>query len=176
MWRWCAYLSGVVLIAVALSAVPSLAIVESYVGGSAVRGHVQAGRYFVNPEHGRPIVEVSESTWRAVYWLERLWPFSVLVPGLTGLFLTGYRRGPNGKPPPVPPAEPPPWVLWACLGCVGITVGGTLLCWFTTRTPWVTMLVGWILICLCGGTIAWLYSRALRQQSTSEPSAAPDRC
>ena len=82
MWRWSAYLSGVVLIAVALVAAPSAMIVESYVGGSAVDGYVEEGRYFVNPGHGRPIAEVSESTWRAVYWVERLWPFSVLVPGL----------------------------------------------------------------------------------------------
>jgi hypothetical protein len=174
MWRRCAYWSGVVLIAVALAAVPSVAIVPSYAGGSAVDGYVEEGQYFVNPSHGRPIAEVSESTWRAAYWVERLWPFSALVPGLIGLFLTGYGKGPNWKPPPVPHAEPPPWVLWACLVCAGITVGGTLLFWFATRTPWVTMLVGWILICLCGGTVGSLYSRALRQQSTAEPDAVPD--
>jgi len=174
MWRRCAYLSGVVLIAVALVAVPSGAIVPSYVGGSAVAGYVKGGRYFVNPEHGRPIVEVSESTWRAVYWVERLWPFSALVPGLTGLFLTECGRGPNGKPPPVPPAQPPPWVLWACLVCAGFIIAGTWLCWIVTRTPWVVMLVGWILICAGGGTCSWFYSRALRQQWTAEPSAAAD--
>jgi hypothetical protein len=128
MLRRCAYWSGVLLIAVALVAVPSVAIAPSYAGGSAVDGSVEGGRYFVNPSHGRPIVEVSESTWRAVYWVERLWPWSALVPGLTGLFLAGYGKGPNGKPPPIPPAQPPPWVLWACLvGGVG-TVAGTLLC------------------------------------------------
>jgi hypothetical protein len=174
MWRRCAYWCGVLLIAVALAAIPSLAIVESYVGGSAVHGYIEDGRYFVNPEHGRPIIEVSESTWRAVYWLERLWPFSALVPGLTGLFLTGYGRGPNGKPPAVPPAEPPPWVLWACLVSAGFIIAGTWLCWVVTRTPWVVMLVGWILICAGGGTCSWLYARALRRQSTAEPSAAAD--
>ena len=172
MWRWCAYLFGVALIAVAVAALPSPMIVESYVGGSAVHGSVEDGRYFVNPGHGRPVAEVSESTWRAVYWVERLWPFSALVPGFAGLFLTGYGKGPNWKPLAVPPAEPPPWVLWACLVGAGITVAGTLLFWFATRTPWATMLVGWILSCLCCGTVAWLWFRSLRQQQTAEPGAA----
>ena len=124
MWRWCAYLFGVVLIAVALVAVPSVAIVPSYVGGSAIDGSVEDGRYFVNPGHGRPIVEVSESTWRVVYWVERLWPFSALLPCWVGIFLTVHGMGPNWKPPPAPPAELPPWVLWACLVSAGITLAG----------------------------------------------------
>jgi hypothetical protein len=95
VWRRCAYWSGVSLIAVAVAALPSVAIVSSYAGGSAVRGTVEDGRFFVNPEHGRPVVEVSEATWRAVYWVERLWPWSAWVPGLTGLFLTGYGKRPN---------------------------------------------------------------------------------
>jgi hypothetical protein len=175
MWRWCAYLFGVMLIGVALAAVPSVAVVESYVGGSAVHGSVEDGRYFVNPVHGRPIAEVSGSTWRTVYWVERLWPWSALVPGLAGLFLAGYGKGPNWKPPPVPHAEMPPWVLRACLACAGITVGGTLLGWFATRTPWATMLVGWILICICGGTVGRLYSRSLRQQSAAAPGAPHEK-
>ena len=175
MWRRCASLFGVVLIAVAVAAVPSVAIVPSYAGGSAVDGYVEDGRYFVNPSHGRPIVEVSESTWWAAYWAERLWPFSALVPGLTGLFLTGYGVGPNRKPPPVPPAEPPPWVLWACLASAMFTVAATLLFWFAVRVPWATMLVGRVLICVSSGTIGWLYSRSLLQQSTAEPGAAPER-
>src|SRR5687767_15939687 len=93
MWRWCLYLFGVVLIAVALAAVPSMMIVESYVGGSATHGYVEEGRYFVNPGHGRPIVEVSESTWRTVYWVERSWPWSILIPGLIGLLLTACGKG-----------------------------------------------------------------------------------
>jgi hypothetical protein len=173
MGRRCAYWSGVLLIAVALAAVPSLPVVESYVGGSAVHGSVEEGRYFVNPGHGRPIVEVSESTWRTVYRVERLSPWSALVPGLMGMLLTTYGRGPNGKPS-VPPAELPPWVLWTCLAAAGITVGGALLCWFATRTPWVVMLVGWVLCCVSGGTVAGLYSRSLRQQSIPEPDTAPD--
>ena len=174
MWRRCAYLSGVLLIGVALAAVPSGAVVMSYVGGSAIDGHVEDGRYFVNPSHGRPIVEVSESTWRTVYWVERLWPFSVLVPGLIGLFLTGYGKEPSWKPPPVPLAEPPPWVLWACLVSGWITIAGTWLFWVVVRVPWATMLVGWILICVNGGAVAWWYFRFLREQSTAEPDAAPD--
>jgi hypothetical protein len=174
MLRRCAYLSGVVLIAVAVAAVPSVAIVSSYAGGSAVRGPVEDGRYFVNPEHGRPVVEVSEATWRAVYWVERLWPWSAWAPGLTGLLLTGYGRGPNRQPPPVPPAEPPPRVLWACLVTAGLILAGTWLCWVVTRTPWVVMLVGWALFCVGGGTCGWLYSHSLRRQSTAEPGAAPD--
>jgi hypothetical protein len=66
MWRRCAFLSGVLLIGVAIAAVPSGAVVESYVGGSAVHGFVEDGRYFVDPKHGQPVVEVSESTWRTV--------------------------------------------------------------------------------------------------------------
>jgi hypothetical protein len=83
----------VVLISVALAAVPSVAIVPSYVGGSAVDGYVQDGSYFVNPGHGRAIARVPASSWRAVYWAERLWPWSALVPGLTGLFRTAHGIG-----------------------------------------------------------------------------------
>jgi hypothetical protein len=114
MWRWCAWLAGVVLIAVAIAAVPSIMIVESYVGGSAVYGYIEDGRYFVDPGHSQPIVEVSETTWRTVYWVEWLWPWSALLPGWTGLFLTSHAMGPNWKPPPPPPKEMPPAVLWAC--------------------------------------------------------------
>jgi hypothetical protein len=172
--RRCAYWSGVVLIALAVAVLPSGAIVPSYAGGSAVRGSVQDGHYFVNPEHGRPGVEVSESTWRTVYWVERLWPWSAWVPGLAGLLLTGYGRGPNREPAPLPPAELPPWVLSACLVSAGAVVAGAWLCWVVTRTPWVVMLAGWILICAGGGTCAWLYSRALRRPSVAEPPAAAD--
>src|SRR5262245_18039193 len=174
MWRWCAFLLGVMLIAVAVVAVPSVAIVPSYVGGSAIHGYVEDGRYFVNPGHGRPITEVSGSTWRAVYWVERLWPLSALVPGLLGMFLTASGRRPDWKPPPAPPAEPPPWVLWACLVSAGITLAGAGLCWVVVRASWAVMLVGWILCCLSTGTVGWLYSRSLRQQSAAEPDAAPD--
>ena len=170
MWRRCASLFGVVLIAVAVVAVPSVAIVPSYAGGSAVDGYVEDGRYFVNPSHGRPIVEVSESTWRTAYWVERLWPFSALVPGLTGLFLMGYGVGPNRKPPPVPPAEPPPWVLWTCMASAIFTVAATLLFWVVVRVPWATMLAGWILICVSCGTIGWWWV-----SRTAERSATPDR-
>ena len=90
------------LIAVALVALPSAMIVESYVGGSAIHGYVEDGRYFVNPGHGQPIAEVSESTWRAVYWVERLWPWSALIPCWIGMFLMAYGMGPNWKPPPTP--------------------------------------------------------------------------
>ena len=72
MWRRWAYWSGVVLILAALAAVPSVAIVPSYVGGSAIDGHVEDGRYFVSDR--KQIAEVSESMWRALYWAERLWP------------------------------------------------------------------------------------------------------
>lgn len=174
MWRRCANLSGLLLIAMALAAAPSLPIVESYVGGSAVHGSVEDGHYFVNPGHGRPIVEVSKSTWRAVYWVERLWPFSAGIPGSTGLFLMGYGRGPNRKPAPVVPAEPPPWVLWACGASGALIVVATWLFWVAVRVPWATMLVGWILICVSAGTCGWLYARALRQQSATRLGSTPD--
>ena len=175
MWRRFEHWFGVALIAVALAAAPSVAIVSSYAGESAVRGRVEDGRYFVNPEHGRPIAEVSEATWRAAYWVERLWPWSAWVPGLIGLFLTARGKGTHGRPPPVPPAEPPPWVFWTCLAAAVFTVAGTWLCWVVTRTPWVVMLVGWVLICAVAGTCGWLYSRSLRRQQPAEPGAAPDR-
>jgi hypothetical protein len=54
----------------------------------------------------------------------------------------------------------------------GLIVAGTWLCWIVTRTPWVVMLAGWILICAGSGTCGWLYCRAVRQQSTAEPSAS----
>jgi hypothetical protein len=174
MWRWCAYLLGVLLIAVALVALPSAMIVESYVGGSATHGHVEDGRYFVNPGHSQPIVEVSESTWRAVYRLERLWPWSALVPGWIGMFLMFCGRGPNWKPPPLPLDELPPWMIRACAVGAGLTVGGGLLCWVVTRTPWVTELVGCILLYINCGTLTWLYTRSLRRQSTAEPGGTPD--
>src|SRR5262245_5925090 len=174
MWRWCVYLSGVLLIAVGLVALPSTMIVESYVGGSAISGHVEDGRYFVAPGHGMPIAEVSESTWRTVYWVERLWPFSALVPCWIGMFLMAYGMGPNWKPPPAPPAELPPRVLRACGVGAGITVAGTWLCLVVVRTPWVVQLVGWILLCVSCGSVAWVYSRSLRQQSTAESDPAPD--
>jgi hypothetical protein len=175
MWRWCASLSGVLLIAVALAAVPSGAIVESYVGGSAVHGSVEDGRYFVNPGHGQPIAEVTESTWRTVYWVELLWPWSALIPCWAGLFLTMYGKGPDWKPPPAPSAELPPWMLRACSVSAGITVAGTWLFWVVVRIPWATMLVGWILGCMCCGTVVRLYYRSLRQQLPAEPEADPPR-
>jgi hypothetical protein len=174
MYRWCVYLFGVFLIAVALAAVPSVAIVTSYVGGSAVDGHVEDGRYFVNPSHGQPIVEVSKSTWRAVYCVERLWPWSILFTGLPGLFFTTYAFGPNWKPSPVPPAEPPHWVLYACMIGVAITLGGAGLCWAATHAPWAVMLVGWILAWVCGATVARLWSRSFHQQATAKKNAARD--
>ena len=93
MWRWCASWFGVVLIAVAVVAVPSVAIVPSYAGGSAVDGYVEDGRYFVNPGHSQPVIEVSESTWRTVYWLALLWmttagpsrEWGLVAPTMTGM-------------------------------------------------------------------------------------------
>ena len=172
MWRWCAYLSGVVLIGVALVALPSVMIVESYVGGSAVHGHVEDGRYFVNPGHSQPIVEVSESTWRTVYWLERVWPFSALVPCWAGLFLVVFGKGPNWKPPPLPPKELPPWFLWACGASSVFTVAGTLLFWVIVRIPWATMFVASILFYISVGTVSWFYSRSLRRQPNPERDQA----
>src|SRR5262245_36523584 len=136
MWHRCAYWSGVALIAVALVALPAASIVASYVGGSALGGHVEDGRYFVNPGHGQPIVEVSESTWRKVYWLERPWPFSALVPGLAGLFLLACGLGPSWQPPPPLPAQMPTWVLRACMVSVGIVLAGAWACWVVFRAPW----------------------------------------
>ena len=172
MWRWCAYLFGVVLIAVALVAVPSAMIVESYVGGSAVHGSVEDGRYFVNPGHNQPIVEVSESEWQTLYWVQQFWPWSALVPAWVGIILTVSGMGPNWKPVQVPPGELPPWMIRACglAGC--IPVAGALLTWVMFRVPWVAMLVGWILFCVSTGIVTWTYSRSLRQQATAKPDAA----
>jgi len=173
MWRWCAYLLGVVLIAVALADVPSGAIVESYVGGSAGHGYVADGRYFVNPGHGRPAAEVSESTWRTVYRVEVLSPFSV-VPGIIGVLLLLYGKGPNWKPAPAPPEEMPPWVKRACIASGAFTVAGTWLCWVVGRLPWATLLAGWVLFWVSAGSVGWLYTRSLRRQAIAEPGATPN--
>jgi hypothetical protein len=175
MWRSCAYVSGVLLIIVALAAVPSLPVVESYVGGSAVQGSVEDGHYFVNPGHGRPTTEVSESAWRTVYWVGQLWPWSALVPGWAGLFLVGYGKGPSRTPSPPPPKEMPPSVIRACIASGVLIVVGTWLFWVVVRVPWATMLVGWVLICGSAGAIGLLYSRFLRQQLTDEAGAEADR-
>ena len=168
MWRRSAYLFGVILIGVALATVPSAMIVESYVGGSAVHGSVEDGRYFVNPGHGLPIAEVSESTWRTVYWVERLWPFSALIPCWIGMFLMAYGMGPNWKPPRPLPKELPLWMIRACgVGAV-FTVAGTWLFWVAVRLPWATMLAGCILLYVSCGTVCWLYSRSLTQHLTAE--------
>ena len=143
---------------------PSEAIVSSYVGGSAVHGANKDGRFFVDPQHGQPIVEVSESTWRTVWWMERLWPFSALVPGLLGMFLMSYGMGPNWKSLPDPPEEPPPWVMRLYLAGTAFIVGGTGMFWFAFRIPWATMLVGWLLFYVSVATIAWLHYRSLREQ------------
>ena len=173
MWRWCAYLVGVMLIGVAIAAVPSSAIFDSYAGGSAVDGGVENGRYFVDPGHNGLIVEVSESTWWTAYWLERLWPFSALVPCFAGLFLLMYGLGPNWKPPAAPPKEMPPWAIRACAASGVFTVIGAWLFWVIVRIPWATMAFGWILFCVSVGWVAWSYSRSLRQQSDGESGAAP---
>jgi hypothetical protein len=168
MWRRFAYWSGVALIVVALAAMPSAPIIESYVGGSSVHGRIEDGRYFVDPKHGKPIVEVSESTWRTVWWIERLWPFSAWVPGLLGMFLVSYGMGPNLKPLPDPPAEPPPWVMQLYLAGTAFIVGGTATFWFIFRIPWATMLVGWLLFCISVATIAWLHYRSFREQQVGK--------
>lgn len=175
MLRWCVYLSGLLLIGVALAAAPSGAVVESYVGGSAVHGSVEDGHYFVDPGHGRPIAEVSESTWRTVLWVERLWPFSILVPGLIGLVLVTAGKGPNWKPLPPPPKEMPPWMIWACGASGALTVAETYVFWVVVHVPWATMLAGWTLVCVNGGAVIWLYIRFLRRQPISaDPDFAPD--
>lgn len=169
MWRRCAFFTGILLIGAALAALPSLPVVESYVGGSAVHGSVEDGHYFVNPGHSMPIVEVSRSTWRTVYWVELLWPFSALVPGWAGLFLLGYGTGANWKPPLNPPKEMPPWMILACFASGVCIVAGTWLFWAAVRLPWATMLVGWILVCVSAGAVAWFYSRSLRRPPPGEP-------
>jgi hypothetical protein len=174
MWRWCAWFSGVLLIAVAIAAVPSIMIVESYVGGSAILGYSEDGRYFVDPGHSEPIVEVSESTWRTVYWVEWLWPWSALLPAWIGMSLLPHGMGPNWKPPPAPPKEMPPWVLWRCLASGVCTVLASLLFWKVVGVPWATMLFAWILICLSVGWVSWLYTRALREQGAPKAAAAAD--
>ena len=163
MWRRRAHLLGVLLIGVSIVAVPSGTIVESYVGGSAVHGSVEDGHYFVNPGHSQPILEVSKGTWRTVYWVERLWPFSAIVPCWIGMFLLAYGKGPDWKPPPDPPKELPEWMVWTC-GAGGVfIVVATVLFWYAVRAPWATMLFGWIMICATTATIVWFFSRSLRR-------------
>src|SRR5262245_31600146 len=173
MCRRGAYVSGVLLIGVAVVALPSVAVVESYIGGSAVNGFVEDGRYFVNPGHSQPIVEVSETTWRTVYWLERLWPFSAGIPCCVGRFLIGCGKGGDRKPLPAPPKELPPWMVWLCGGGGVFIVIATLLFWSAVRVPWATMLFGWSIMCVTVGTIVWYHSRSLRQQSTADRAGSP---
>jgi hypothetical protein len=173
MLRRCLCWPGVLLIVIAIAAVPSSMIAESYVGGSAIHGSVEDGHYFVNPGHSQPIVEVSESTWRTVYWVERLAPFSALIPGLAGLFLVGYAKGSDRQPPAVPPAPLPPRVLWACLVSGWIMMAAIWLCWVVVRTPWVVMVFGWLLICVSAGIVGVVYSRSPRPPS-AEPGMLPE--
>lgn len=163
-----AFWFGVLLIGVALVTLPAGPIAESYVGGSAVHGHIDNGRFFVNPGHGQPIVEVSEATWDTLFWLERLWPFSALLPGLAGIALTAYGMGPSWKPVAMPPGDPPRWVMWEIMLSVGVTIAGTMLCGAFSRTPWLTMLVAYVLFCIAVGRVTWLWTRVLRRQASSE--------
>jgi hypothetical protein len=55
-----------------------------------------------------------------------------------------------------------------------LTVAGGWLCWTLLRTPWLAMLVAYILLCLGVATVTWLYTRSLRRQSAAEPDAAHD--
>jgi hypothetical protein len=173
MGRWCAYLSGLLLIAVALVALPSGMIVESYAGGSAVHGSVEDGRYFVNPGHGWPVVEVPESTWRTVYWLELLWPLSV-VPGLIGGVLMMSGMGPNWKPAPVPPGHPPLGITAVGAGIMmGLVAAGARLGWLAGRATWVAEVGGCLGLYVGGGLCVSLMVRHWRRQSSAQPGAAP---
>src|SRR5262249_41171682 len=93
---------------------------------------------------------------------------------LIGLFLMSHGPGPNGKPIPAPPKEPPPWVLWTCLASAVFTVVATWLFWVVVRVPWATMLAGWFLICVSAGSVAWFYLRSLSRQSSADQDAAPE--
>jgi hypothetical protein len=105
--------------------------------------------------------------------MERLWPFSAIIPCWVGMFLIAYGKGSDRKPTPAPPKELPEWMVWAC-GAGGVfTVVATLMFWKVLRFPWATMLFGWILICLTTATIVWFYCRSLRQQSTADPESRP---
>ena len=122
MRRWLPYVSGV-LIGVGIATVPSVAIVESYVGGSALHGYVKDGRYFVVPGHGLPDVEVSRSRWLAVYWVEVLWPWMPIILIWAGLFLSDFGKRLGSKPPP--PRESRCPRLATLLRSTGGTVAGS---------------------------------------------------
>jgi hypothetical protein len=175
MGHHCARWSGILLIGVALIALPSAPILESYAGGSAVLGRIENGRFIVDPGHGQPIAEVSESLWWTVYGVERVWPFSALIPGFAGLFLLRCGMEPSWKPVRMPTGDPPPWVMREILVSVGVVVAGTLLCWFLSRTPWVTMVVAWILACITVGRVTWLWMRELRGRPNNETDPSADR-
>lgn len=155
-------LFGLLLIGVAVAAVPSAAVVPASVGGSAVLGHVTDGRYFVNPGHGRPVVEVSERSWRAAYWVECLRPWSALLPGWAGLFL-GIRRTPT----PSPPGKVPPRAVTACLAGSVLVLAGAAAGWALTGSPWAAVLVGWALVCACVLAVGSLCGRGVRDQGTA---------
>ncbi len=170
-----AFIFGVLLIVVAIVAFPSGMVVSSYASGSASHGRVVDGRYFVNPQHGQPVVEVSKTMWWTVYWSEKFWPFSALIPGWVGMFLMSYGKGPNQEPTPPPPAEFPRWMVWMC-GAAGVfVVFATLLFWAAVRIPWATMVAAWVLLCVTVGFIVWVHARSVKGITKAEPPTSTNQ-
>ena len=128
-------------------------------GGQVWGGKVEDGRYFV-VSAGHRYTEVSETQWRIEQFLECSFPLPVLLIWI-GL---AFRDGPD-----MPPK------LTAFLGIVGVvgTAFGVVMGWVITGAPWTPVLGAWLV--LWGGCflIAWLQSRSLREQPTTETGAAP---
>lgn len=157
MWRWCAFWCSMVLFGMALVALPAITIVPSYLGGSAHHGYFEDGRYFVGG-HGRT-AEVSESAWWLAYWVEILFPFSILVPAAAGYVLYRLQALPNQ--PRLRSAEVHPF-LAALTGIVTVWTGAGLG-WLIGRAPWTIWLGGWLGLYVGIGLLVWLIKHRARQ-------------
>jgi hypothetical protein len=172
VWRrllsWC----GVALIIVALVVLPATSVVPMYLGGSARDGYVEDGRYFVAVRGSGRFVEVSEKAWRLERWLDRAVPFSILVPGLTGLFLKLGSTRPDPAPPPIPSTKPP--IMWSYFVGVGIYLAGLGLGWIMVRAPWAMVLGGWLGFYADVWFVMWVQKRRKqREQLPTGSSQSP---
>ena len=150
---WC----GVILIGSGLVGLPAPSIVASYVGGSALCGSIEDGRYFVGGHSVHK--EVSEFEWRLELRVSQSFPWATLVPGLLGMLLIASTL------PPGPIATPPPPSLEHLVKTSVIPIPvialGAALGWFLARQPWAAELGGWLGLYV--GT--WLALRVLHRLS-----------
>src|SRR2546421_7759516 len=126
--------------AFALVMLPATSVIPAYLGGTADRGYVEGDHYFVGTA-GR-YTEVSETAWRLELWVSRSVPWSVLVPGLAGLFLIALSQPPGWRPSPDPPDMDRIVVRVTPVG-LGFIAAGAGMGWVLARAPWAALLGGW---------------------------------